>query len=222
MVSESDVSVASKTGTFKFRWDVLLFLGFVLTTAPNITGITLHEWVSLALVPVIVVHVTLNWSWIVGVTGQMFRRLPKEVRFNHSLNSLLFLFMALTMVSGIVTSRRVLHAMGIAQGTPDYFWTHFHGIFAYTTVALVVVHLVAHVRWILAKLKYRRSETTSKESERGVGTAIFLRRVIVVGLVSLAVALVVLQLERTSWAEAVREGHRRHLREHPIPFTEGK
>lgn len=218
--SKSDVTIPSKVGAFRFRWDVFLFLGFVLTTAPNVTGIALHEWASLVLIPVIVVHLTLNWNWIVGITGQVFRRLPKEVRFNHTLNLLLFLFMALTMVSGVATSRRALHAMGIAQGTTDYFWTHLHGIFAYTTVAFVAVHLVAHLRWILAKLKHSCSETTTNESEREANPATFVRRAVVIGLVLLTAAIVLSQLDRTSWAEVVRESHYRHLREHPIPSLE--
>jgi hypothetical protein len=218
----SEVSVPSKTSVFKFRWDVLLFFGFVFTTVPDATGVALHEWVSLALIFVIVVHLTLNWNWVVGTTRQMFRRLPNETRFNHTLNFLLFLFMALTMVSGVVTSRRALHAMGIALGQPDYFWTHLHGIFAYTTVAFVAVHLIAHLRWIFVQLKHRRSGTTSKESERGVGFMIFVRRAIIVVLVSLAMAFAVLQLDRTSWAERVREGNRRYLQEHPIPSPKVK
>jgi len=201
---------------FKFRWDVLLFFGFVFTTVPGVTGLTLHEWVSLTLIFVIVVHLTLNWNWIGGTIRQMFRRLPNGVRFSHTLNFLLFLFMALTMVSGVVASRRALHAMGIAQEKPDYFWDHLHGIFAYTTVGFVAVHLVAHLRWILAKLKRNRSGTPPKEGERGVGFPTLARRAVVVVLVSLAMGFAVLQLGRTSWAEGVREGHRRLLQEHPI------
>ena len=140
----------------RFRWDVVLFAGFVLTTAPEATGVPLHEWISLALIPVIVVHLALNWQWIVRTTRQTFRRLPGEMRINHVLDALLFIVMTLTMVSGILASRSALRTFGFT-GPPDRFWDHVHGMFAFTTLSLVGVHVAMHVRWIAARLSRRKA-----------------------------------------------------------------
>jgi cytochrome b561 len=140
---------------FKFRWDVLLFCGFVLTTAPDATGIPLHEWVGLVLILVLVVHLALNWTWIVGATRQMFARLPGEVRLNHILDSLLFVFMTLTMVSGVLVSRSALRTLGLTP-RPDAFWDHVHGIFGNIVIVLVGVHVAMHVRWIVSKMQRNR------------------------------------------------------------------
>lgn len=124
--------------------------------------------------------------------------------------------MALTMASGVLTSRRALQTIGIVLENRDYFWTHLHGTFAYMTAIFGAVHVCMHRRWIFARLSRRHSADTSTESEKGIAFAILARRASLVFLVSLATAFAVLQLGRTSWAERVREGHRRHLQEHPM------
>jgi hypothetical protein len=150
---------------FKFRWDVLLLFAFVASTAPNATGVALHEWVGLGLIVILVVHLVLNWNWIVGTTRRVFSRLPGEMRFNHLLDSLLFVAMTLTMVSGVLSSESALATMGIAIKS-DHFWGNVHGAFAYATIGMVGVHLGMHVRWIVAKLKRTRREAASGAEER--------------------------------------------------------
>ena len=114
------------------------------------------------LILVLVVHLALNWTWIVGTTRQMFARLPGEVRLNHILDSLLFVFMTLTMVSGVLVSRSALRTLGLAP-KPDAFWDHVHGIFGNIVIVLVGVHVAMHVRWIVSKMQRNRRPAAGQE-----------------------------------------------------------
>lgn len=144
-----------------------------------------------------------------GTTRRVFSRLPGEMRFNHLLDSLLFVAMTLTMVSGVLSSESALATMGIAIKS-DHFWGNVHGAFAYATIGMVGVHLGMHVRWIVSKLKRTR---------RGGAFMIHLRRALLIVLASVAMALAGAQLGRTPWAEGIRERTERYLREHPRPVA---
>jgi hypothetical protein len=139
---------------FKFRWDVLLLVVFLATCAPSVTGIPLHEWASLAIVPIVAIHLALNWNWIIDVTRRCLGRLTGEVRFNHLLDALLFLSFALLMVSGILVSESALPALGFARRT-DPFWSNLHNTTANIFPSLIGVHLAMHWRWIVGKLRGR-------------------------------------------------------------------
>lgn len=137
---------------FKFRWDVLLLAVFALTTTPNATGVPLHEWAGLAVIPILVVHLLLNWSWIIGVSRQVFTRLAGEVRFNHLLDAVLFVGMSMVMFSGILASQSALRWMGIPI-RPDPFWRHLHEIWSNVLIVMIGVHVAMHGRWIVARFK---------------------------------------------------------------------
>ncbi len=137
---------------FKFRWDVLLFLVFFLTTVPNATGVPLHEWTGLAIIPVLLVHLLLNWTWIIRFSRQFFGRLPGEIRFNHLLDTLLFVGIALVMFSGLLASQSALRTLGIPL-VPDPFWRHLHEIWSNVLIVMIGVHVAMHARWIIARLR---------------------------------------------------------------------
>jgi hypothetical protein len=141
---------------FKFGGDVRLLLVFLATCAPSITGLPAHEWVSFAIVPMIALHLALNWAWIIDVTRRALGRLSGEVRFNHFLDGLLFLSFALLMVSGILVSEAALPALGFTRKA-DPFWTNLHNTTANTFPSLIGIHLAMHWRWIAGKLRGRNA-----------------------------------------------------------------
>ncbi len=145
---------------FKFRWDVLLLVVFLATCAPSVTGIPLHEWASLGIVPIVAIHLALNWNWIIDVTRRSLGRLSGEVRFNHVLDLLLFASFALLMVSGIIVSESALPALGVPRKT-DGFWNGLHNATANIFPSLIGIHLAMHWRWIVAKLRGTKPAASS-------------------------------------------------------------
>jgi hypothetical protein len=138
--------------SFKLRWDVLLFCVFVFAAMPHATGIFSHEWIGVALVPVLLVHLMLNWDWIVSTTRRMFSALPGEIRFNHVWDALLFVIFILATVSGLMISRFVFPALGIPHRA-DGFWIIMHTVSATILTLMIGIHIALHLRWVLARLK---------------------------------------------------------------------
>ena len=46
---------------------------------PKYTWIDIHDWVAIALVAIVAIHVILHWKWIVRVAGFFFRKTPDRL-----------------------------------------------------------------------------------------------------------------------------------------------
>jgi hypothetical protein len=149
-------STANASDRFRFLWDIGLLVLFVLTCVPSVTGIAVHEWASLAFIPVLLIHLASNWDWIVRVSARFLSRLPGETRFNHVLDVLLFASFALLMLSGLLVSISALPALGIGI-TPDPFWTSLHNTTANVFPSLIGIHIAMHFRWVVAQMRSRRT-----------------------------------------------------------------
>jgi len=143
-----------KMGTNKLKLyvDIFLFIGFVLVNIPQATGIAIHEWVSFLFIIPLMVHILLDWKWIVSVTKRIFGKLPGEVRFNHIWDLLIFILMVLALFTGAIISEAALPALGI-HITIDPFWSSMHDTSANLLMVLIGVHLAMHWGWIVSSIK---------------------------------------------------------------------
>ncbi len=146
------LAAANRLPTVKLALDLTLLGAFVAANLPRGTGVALHEWLCVAFIVPLGVHLVLDWPWIVSVTGRLLKRLPHEVRFNHLVDLVSYVVMVAVMFSGLAESRVVLPALGLSASA-DRFWTGLHRV---TTDALMVVlgvHLAMHARWLLDGLR---------------------------------------------------------------------
>lgn len=152
----------------KFYVDIFLFISFVLVNIPQATGIPFHEWASVLFIVPLLVHILLDWNWIVSVTKRMFGRLPGEVRFNHIFDLIIFIMMTLALMTGFVISEAALPAIGI-NITIDPFWSSMHDLTANLTMILIGIHLAMHWGWIVSSVKryFGPKSTPSTESTQG-------------------------------------------------------
>lgn len=132
--------------------DIILFGAFVLANVPQATGIPFHEWISILFIVPILVHLLLDWNWVVSVTKRMFKRMPGEVRFNQIWDLLIFIMMVFVLFNGLIISEAALPALGI-HITIDPFWSAMHDISANLLMILVGVHLAVHWKWIVNMFK---------------------------------------------------------------------
>lgn len=136
----------------KLYVDIFLFIGFVLVNIPQATGILIHEWASFLFIIPLMVHILLDWKWVVSVTKRMFGKLPGEVRFNHIWDLLIFILMVLALFTGTIISEAALPALGI-NVTIDPFWSRMHDASANLLMVMVGVHLAMHWKWIVSSVK---------------------------------------------------------------------
>jgi hypothetical protein len=132
--------------------DGIIFVGFLVATAPRATGQIVHEWLGIAFGVGVITHLLLHWKWIVNVVRRFFCKLPGQVRVNSILNSLLFIAMTLIIFSGIMISKVVLSTFGLT-GQHDGIWRIVH--MTATNVALIIigVHVALHWKWIVTTIK---------------------------------------------------------------------
>jgi len=140
------------TNQIKLYADIILFVSFVLANIPQATGIPLHEWISILFIVPILVHVLLDWNWVVSVTKRMFKQLPGEVRFNQIWDLLIFIMMVFVLFTGFVISEAALPALGI-HVTIDPFWSAMHDLSANLLMIIIGVHLAMHWGWIVSMFK---------------------------------------------------------------------
>jgi hypothetical protein len=138
----------------KLKWilDLAIFIGFLFAMEPRSTGVTIHEWFTLAALLTILVHLLLNWGWIAQITRRFFSRMSLRPRVNYILNWLLFIDGILLMLSGILISRSVAPTLGLAL--PEGFaWRSLHDMSANFGLILLGLHTALHWAWIVNAFK---------------------------------------------------------------------
>ncbi len=127
--------------------DAACLLVYLVAASPALTGIGIHEWLGLGVLVVFFAHAAMHVDWAVEAVRSAFAR-PSWARTGNLALDLLIVaaFMTVT-VSGIMVSGAVLPALGLyADGY--YFWDPLHAIAAKALLALLLVHVVAHWRWL--------------------------------------------------------------------------
>jgi hypothetical protein len=145
----------------RYVMDVLLIVSFMIISAPQSTGIPLHEWGSLLFVVPFAIHLLLHWDWIKKSARLFLLRSTFKERFSTILNYLLYIMMLLVFVSGFLVSVSLLPALHITISIQD-FWSKVHNEFASLIMPVIGVHLALHWRWIV--------NLTKKMSAKGVAS----------------------------------------------------
>jgi cytochrome b len=158
------------TGTTKIKLllDAAIGLAVLISLSPAMTGPAIHEWLGIAVVVPLVVHLLLNWEWIVTATRRFFGALPGQVRINYVLNAALFVTTTATIFSGMMMSEVALRSLGLSLGHgPSMKMVH-----SLSTTALVWVvglHLAMHWNWVTSAV--RRCVIDPLRGRSGAGQA---------------------------------------------------
>ncbi len=142
----------SKQNINKLLLDLGTFITLLVVSAPRFTGETIHEWLSLALGGAIVVHLLLNWNWIVEVTARLFTKSAKNLRFNYVLNWALFASGIMIMLSGLMISKSVVPFFGLTL-PQNMSWKELHEVSTNITMILMGLHVAQHWNWIVNMFK---------------------------------------------------------------------
>jgi hypothetical protein len=132
---------------FNLYLDVALAAAFLVSLKPFVTGMAFHEWLGLVIGVVLVVHAAVHRQWIVGITKQLFRKLPVKTRVYYALDAALLVAFATIIGSGVMMSTAVLPLLGV-QGVVSLTVAQIHSWASYLTLALLGMKLVLHWTWI--------------------------------------------------------------------------
>lgn len=147
MTNEISKSTSSQTST-KLWVDILIFIIFLIAMEPHLSGLAIHEWLTLSVLAAMTVHLLLSWDWITEITRRFFGKLSAQNRINYILNWLLFIDGTLLMISGILISEVALPVMGI-QLPQGFAWRRLHDLSANLGLILLGLHTALHWSWIV-------------------------------------------------------------------------
>lgn len=137
--------------------DVAALAVFLVVANPALTGIGIHEWLGLGVLLMFFVHALLHADWAVEALRGSIARLSWGRTGNFALDLLIVVVLMAVTVSGVMVSGAVLPTFGwYAQGY--YFWDPLHAVSAKALLALLLVHVVVHGKWIAAWFKKRNGD----------------------------------------------------------------
>jgi hypothetical protein len=140
--------------------DIGVFAAFLIALEPGLTGIAIHEWLSLAVAGTIIVHLLLHWKWITTIGVRYFKNLFHSSRLQFLVDVLFFVAFTTVMMSGILISRSILPALNI-QLVENHSWRIVHSLSANISLAMLALHVGLHWKWILNMTKKYISQPLS-------------------------------------------------------------
>ncbi len=128
--------------------DAGLFVALLVAYYPARTGLAVHEWLSIAVIAPMLLHVVLNWDWAVRIASRFAEKMRSISRVDFAVDVLLFVSTVAVMLSGIIVSRSIAGFLGIA-GSPSVIWYALHSYRCRSDRSCSwSVHLGLHWRWI--------------------------------------------------------------------------
>jgi hypothetical protein len=147
MSNEVSKQTPSQTKT-KLWLDLIIFIAFLVAMEPHSSGLAIHEWLTLSVMAVLVIHLLLSWDWITEITRRFLGKLGGQTRINYLLNWLLFIDGTLLMVSGVMISEVALPAVGIKLPL-GFAWRRLHDMSANFALILLGLHTALHWSWVV-------------------------------------------------------------------------
>jgi len=150
-MTENQTKTKNQT-KIKLVIDVIIFIVFLITMDPRSSGIAIHEWLATAALAALVVHLLLNWDWIVQITRRFIGKINGQSRINYFLNWLLFIDGTIIMLSGFMISKSIMPFLGISL-PQNFAWRSLHDLTANFFLVLLGLHTALHWNWIVDAFK---------------------------------------------------------------------
>ena len=142
--------------------DIGALVVYLVVANPALTGIGAHEWLGFGVLLAFFIHCVVHGDWIFSVASGL-KSASWGARGNFALDALILVAFATVMVSGLCISGAVLPFAGLYA--PGYFfWDPLHAISAKVLLALLLVHVVVHGRWIASFSGKRKGDVCANSS----------------------------------------------------------
>lgn len=198
---------------FLFWFDLVLLVLVVLLQAPRPTGLAAHEWLGIAIAPLLALHLLVNWRWIVKTLHRL-RANTRRARINAALNGLLYLDFVLALVSGIVISEVALPLTGL-EPSDLAAWHQLHAFFSNTSIWIVGLHLGLNWDWVLNVVRKWRAprnaeplHTLPQRLDLADAGSLIARLVRLGAVTALLCGAMLFVVDRTATAKERRRGRR--------------
>ena len=131
--------------------DLVALAVYLVAANPALTGVGAHEWIGLGVLAVFVAHCAVHADWAASVAKGAGAS-SWGARANLALDALILAAFMVVVVSGACISGSMLPMMGLySEGY--FFWDPLHAIAAKALLALLLVHVVVHWKWLVGLMK---------------------------------------------------------------------
>lgn len=130
-----------------FWIDFVAFIGFLIAFEPHVTGVPLHEWLTISGVGTLVIHLLIHWDWVIRLTQRFFKNLFHISRLNYVIAVVIFLGFISIMTSGLMISESFMPFFGLSQDT-GRGWYAIHDLASKLTMLVVALHFALHWDWV--------------------------------------------------------------------------
>ena len=128
--------------------DIFLLVGFLISFYLELTGVILHQWIGVALMVLGFVHLLVHWDWVKAVTIRFFNGKNPRNRWYYLIDLLIMLGFVVIVETGLVISTWFNLALN------NYVaWLDIHIYASITTLALTVLKVGLHWRWVVTTTK---------------------------------------------------------------------
>ena len=173
---------------FIFCLDILLFVLFVLSLSPRLTGLPLHEIIGLFLFFPILTHILVEWRWFVNYFGRFFKTTTIRDKFNLLLNVLLFIALIFQIISGLVISQVLLPFVNV-KTINDAKWRFWHNQISTLTMFLVGFHLALSLNRIVFYFSKKTNSPRGKKRKISINIKSSLYRTCILCMLASIVAI---------------------------------
>ena len=149
--------------------DTFLLLAACTLMITVFTGIPIHEWLGIAVIPALLFHVLLQWPWIATRTRRLAEPGKWRTRVNYGINFSLFLSMLATIQSGLVISRVAMPSV-VSGWMGDRRWGQVHGWASSVLLLMVGLHVALNWDWIFGVVRKRLKFGRKPAAASGPGT----------------------------------------------------
>ncbi|MFZ7101806.1 MAG: DUF4405 domain-containing protein [Peptococcaceae bacterium] len=125
--------------------------------------VDIHNWVSVILLGIIIVHIVMHWSWVVETlkrTKSYFNGPVKKVTEQYVASIALFILFAVDCFSGfvlwLILPRGSLDYYNMLSGSGRTFWglqrdiwVDIHAWIATLIVAIIIIHVILNWKWVV-------------------------------------------------------------------------
>lgn len=118
----------------------------------NFTGLSLHEWLGLALCVIVPVHMLVSWAWLAAATRRLFGSLPWTTRLTYLLNASLFVALVVVTITGLVISEVVMPGFLPMSGNRG-FWRVLHTQSSNASLVLTALHVAVYWQTLVSVVR---------------------------------------------------------------------
>ena len=140
----------NKKATIKILLDVFMTVIMLLLLDTSFAGLLFHEVAGIGILFFILIHNVLNFNFMVNISKNINKIKNKKQLFMYMLNIIITIGIILIVITGIFISSYILP--NITASNINMI-SKLHHLLSYITLALIGVHILIHIRYLISSCK---------------------------------------------------------------------